>query len=175
MLSMLSGDVNEVDDFGHKLPSMLIWRGKQGSFANFLEVMFHTFSASDFGKKLRNGVLYGKEVGGLTEVVEWTMEFLEHFKIHNARTKLARNCDGALGKEGCNRGVGGVLRDSEASDLQEVVALLKGVFTCFAFTPVEERQSSPLPCEPLTGQQEALIRAGLEMPGLDWTVDNFNC
>ncbi|CAL2246877.1 unnamed protein product [Prunus armeniaca] len=163
MLSMLSGDVNEVDDFGHKLPSMLIWRGKQGSFANFLEVMFHTFSASDFGKKLRNGVLYGKEVGGLTEVVEWTMEFLEHFKIHNARTKLARPA---------KLGLSSFL---VASDLQEVVALLKGVFTCFAFTPVEERQSSPLPCEPLTGQQEALIRAGLEMPGLDWTVDNFNC
>ncbi|CAL2276899.1 unnamed protein product [Prunus armeniaca] len=49
------------------------------------------------------------------------------------------------------------------------------LFTRFAFTPVVEGQSSPLPCEPLTGQQEALIRAGLEMPGLDWTVYNFNC
>lgn len=52
------------------------------------------------------------------EVVEWTMEFLEQFKIHNACTKPARvphcimlikppssflllNCDGALRKEGC--------------------------------------------------------------------------
>ncbi|BFG41447.1 hypothetical protein CerSpe_277210 [Prunus speciosa] len=57
------------------------------------------------------------------------MEFLEQFKIHNAHTKPARvprfirwikppssslllNCDGAIGQAGCNRGVGGVLRDS---------------------------------------------------------------
>ncbi|CAL9016408.1 unnamed protein product [Prunus brigantina] len=47
---------------------------------------------------------------------------------------LFLNCDGALGKEGCDRGVGGVLMDSEelgmssflvASDSQEVAALLK--------------------------------------------------
>ncbi|CAL8162935.1 unnamed protein product [Prunus armeniaca] len=31
------------------------------------------------------------------------------------------------------------------------------LFTRFAFTPVVEGQSSPLPCEPLTGQQVSFL------------------
>ncbi|CAL9020838.1 unnamed protein product [Prunus brigantina] len=72
---------------------------RKGSFADFLEVMFLTLSDCDLERfvcccwrvwKLRNGVLYGKTVDGLPEIVEWTMEFLEQFKIHNTRTKPAR-------------------------------------------------------------------------------------
>ncbi|VVA39307.1 PREDICTED: reverse mRNAase [Prunus dulcis] len=100
---------------------------RQGSFADFLEVMFLTLSDCDLERfvcccwrvrKLRNEVLYRK-----------TVEFLEQFKIHNTYTKPARvprfiiwikppsssfllNCDGAIGQAGCSRGVGGALRDS---------------------------------------------------------------
>ncbi|CAL2266994.1 unnamed protein product [Prunus armeniaca] len=111
---------------------------RQGSFADFLEVMFLTLSDGDLERfvcccwrvwKLRNEVFYGKTIDGLPEMIEWTMEFLEQFKIHNTRTEPARvprfirwikppssslllNCDGVTRQAGCNRGVGGVLRDS---------------------------------------------------------------
>ncbi|CAL2264295.1 unnamed protein product [Prunus armeniaca] len=53
---------------------------RQGSFAGFLERVW----------KLRNEVLFGKIPDGLSEIVEWIMEFLEQFKIRNVHTKPAR-------------------------------------------------------------------------------------